>query len=228
MIFLEGVLELLQAQLNFSQLSVHSLMAVEPDLTELFNEIKTVFSLSLFHLHLGSRSPTFDRTTKLRIDHEKLKEADRQEYQRVIEDTEGKLNKEFVNFQLRDLSGTGEKRANDDFGPTTVFTQKRGYLLSGEKRPYGLSWTKKYYHVVDDLFMQQEGTEPPLPVLHLKLCTVKLAPEIERNFCFYIISPSRTLLLQAPDSKSLEEWVSILQDGLLSYYSRLPPLKRHC
>ena len=42
MTYLEGVLELMQAQLNFAQLSSHCLMSVEPDLTELFAEIKTV------------------------------------------------------------------------------------------------------------------------------------------------------------------------------------------
>ena len=138
---------------------------------------------------------------------------DKQEYAKVVEETEEKVNKEFVNFQLRDLSYTDLSKAADDFGPTTVATKKRGYLMSAEKKTYGMSWTKKFYYVVDDILMQQEGTDPPLPALNLQLCTVKLATEIERNFCFFVISPQKALLLQAQDSKALQEWVFILQDG---------------
>ena len=58
--------------------------------------------------------------------------------------------------------------------------------------------------------MQQHSyrTTPKL-ILNLKLSTVKsvTTTEVDRNFCFKIISPTLTLLLQGESSKDVEEWV---------------------
>ena len=53
-------------------------------------------------------------------------------------------------------------------------------------------------------------------ILNLKLSTVKsvTTTEVDRNFCFKVISPTLTLLMQADSSRSVEEWVEAINFGI--------------
>lgn len=65
--------------------------------------------------------------------------------------------------------------------------------------------------------------------LSLNLCLVKPAEAVdtERSFCFKVISPVRTVLLQAEGSRDLSEWMSVLNNAitaaLLSHRDVTPP-----
>ncbi len=66
-------------------------------------------------------------------------------------------------------------------------------------------------------------------LLNLNLCTVKPAETVdtERSFCFKVISPQRTVLLQAEGSRELQEWMTVLNNAigaaLLSHKDATPP-----
>ena len=114
---------------------------------------------------------------------------------------------------------------------TTQLT-KAGYLLHGEHRPVvGISWHCQYFEIEagclntvteGDALMKQFGVEA-MNSKHdkrsvkfdLRLCLVKPAvpADTDRNFCFRVIHPSQTLLLQAESSSEMNEWMSALQNA---------------
>jgi Arf-GAP/coiled-coil/ANK repeat/PH domain-containing protein len=96
-------------------------------------------------------------------------------------------------------------------------TTKSGYLLQGEPRlPFGMTFVRQYFYIIDGLLMSQTpGKSQPSLEVNLKLCTVKhaLVQDTERNFCFKVISPSKTLLLQGESSHEVESWITALQNA---------------
>ena len=48
----------------------------------------------------------------------------------------------------------------------------------------------------------------------LRICTVKLADELERRFCFEVVTPSRSCMLQADSETIRRKWVMYLEAGI--------------
>ncbi|KCV70466.1 hypothetical protein H696_02806 [Fonticula alba] len=90
-----------------------------------------------------------------------------------------------------------------------------GYLYLNEKRP-GSKWTKYYFMIIDNFLMYQHRTRVELPSagVDLLLCTVKPAEQVDRLFCFHVISPSRSLLLQAESSEEARGWILAIQNAI--------------
>lgn len=45
----------------------------------------------------------------------------------------------------------------------------------------------------------------------VRLCTMRIYDDIERRFCFEVISPGKSFLLQADSEEAREAWISALQ-----------------
>ena len=99
---------------------------------------------------------------------------------------------------------------------------KSGYLWYAETKTFGTHWTRLYFcikkgllvssevitsvcmYTLIDVIVLQSTVKVKVPIsLNLNLCSVKQAQvtDTERNFCFKVISPIRTLLLQAESSQ---------------------------
>nr|XP_032522975.1 arf-GAP with coiled-coil, ANK repeat and PH domain-containing protein 1-like [Danaus plexippus plexippus] len=50
----------------------------------------------------------------------------------------------------------------------------------------------------------------------LRLCTVKPVYDGERRFCFEVLSPSKSHMLQADSEEMLNSWIAALQNGIRS------------
>lgn len=76
--------------------------------------------------------------------------------------------------------------------------------------------------------MSQRILKVPIS-LSLDLCLVKQSEPVdtERSFCFKVISPQRTVLLQAEGSRALQEWMTVLSNAissaLLNHRDTTPP-----
>ena len=79
-------------------------------------------------------------------------------------------------------------------------------------------WIKSYAMVVDTLLYAQSADphDVPWPVANLLLCTVKPISDIDRNFVFTVISPTRTLLIQAESSEEMYAWIAAIQAAIAS------------
>jgi hypothetical protein len=82
---------------------------------------------------------------------------------------------------------------------------KSGYLWYAETKTFGTHWTRLFFCIKKDMLVSAESTaKVRVPIsLNLNLCSVKPAQvtDTERNFCFKVISPIRSLLLQAESSR---------------------------
>ena len=48
----------------------------------------------------------------------------------------------------------------------------------------------------------------------LRICSVKLADDLERRFCFEVVTPTRTCMLQADTDSLRRRWCSFLEAGI--------------
>ena len=48
----------------------------------------------------------------------------------------------------------------------------------------------------------------------LRICTIKLADDLERRFCFEVVTPSRSSLLQADSEAWRRTWMAYLEGGI--------------
>uniref|UniRef100_A0A3Q2LRF5 Arf-GAP with coiled-coil, ANK repeat and PH domain-containing protein n=1 Tax=Equus caballus TaxID=9796 RepID=A0A3Q2LRF5_HORSE len=108
----------------------------------------------------------------------------------------------------------------------------QGYDLFSELGPYmkdlGAQW-------IDWLWMQQRRKErwskniqpfskrkfkdnPTVVVEDLRLCTVKHCEDIERRFCFEVVSPTKSCMLQADSEKLRQAWIKAVQTSIATAY----------
>lgn len=48
----------------------------------------------------------------------------------------------------------------------------------------------------------------------LRICTVKMAEDQERRFCFEVVTPARSCLLQADSEAVRKRWLAYLEAGI--------------
>ena len=48
----------------------------------------------------------------------------------------------------------------------------------------------------------------------LRICTVKYADDLERRFCFEVVTPMRSCMLQADSDALRKKWVAYLEAGI--------------
>eukprot|EP01116_Phalansterium_solitarium_P023748 TRINITY_DN8484_c0_g1_i2.p1 TRINITY_DN8484_c0_g1~~TRINITY_DN8484_c0_g1_i2.p1 ORF type:complete len:708 (-),score=331.27 TRINITY_DN8484_c0_g1_i2:373-2496(-) len=110
-------------------------------------------------------------------------------------------------------SGSSKPVANSDKTQECVI---QGYLFKQSSNLLG-SWQRRFF-VVKDGTMQyyKHGKDShlnPVHALNLLLCTVKLKADVDRRFCFEIISPDKTYVLQAESDAKLQEWITVIQNA---------------
>lgn len=91
-----------------------------------------------------------------------------------------------------------------------------GYLF---KRSSGAfkSWSRRWFVLRhNQLCYQSESKAEELVVVveDLRICTIKLADDLERRFCFEVVTPSRSSLLQADSEAWRRTWMAYLEGGI--------------
>uniref|UniRef100_A0A8D0SFB2 Arf-GAP with coiled-coil, ANK repeat and PH domain-containing protein n=1 Tax=Sus scrofa TaxID=9823 RepID=A0A8D0SFB2_PIG len=59
---------------------------------------------------------------------------------------------------------------------------------------------------------------PTVVVEDLRLCTVKHCEDIERRFCFEVVSPTKSCMLQADSEKLRQAWIKAVQTSIATAY----------
>ncbi|XP_077998264.1 arf-GAP with coiled-coil, ANK repeat and PH domain-containing protein 2-like isoform X2 [Glandiceps talaboti] len=96
-----------------------------------------------------------------------------------------------------------------------------GYLFKRASNAFK-TWNRRWFVIQSNqLIYQKKLKDTPTVVADLRLCTVKQANDIERRFCFEIVSPSKTCMLQA-DSENLKQlWMQGLENAIKQSLSDL-------
>jgi hypothetical protein len=63
------------------------------------------------------------------------------------------------------------------------------------------------------LFLYKNWRDAPKHVFDLLLCTVREARNVPERFCFEIISPTNSVLLQAETHSAMAAWTQVIQNA---------------
>ncbi|CAL9694714.1 unnamed protein product [Knipowitschia caucasica] len=94
-----------------------------------------------------------------------------------------------------------------------------GYLYKRASNAFK-TWSRRWFSIQkNQLVYQKKFKEQPTVVVEdLRLCTVKYCTENERRFCFEVVSPSKSCLLQADSERQQQAWISAVQNSIASAF----------
>ncbi|XP_022253857.1 arf-GAP with coiled-coil, ANK repeat and PH domain-containing protein 2-like isoform X2 [Limulus polyphemus] len=79
------------------------------------------------------------------------------------------------------------------------------------------TWNRRWFIIQNRQLVYRKRTKDDLITVmeeDLRLCSVKLATEVDRRFCFEVQSPSKSHMLQADSEEACQQWVRALQAGI--------------
>lgn len=91
-----------------------------------------------------------------------------------------------------------------------------GYLFKRTSKGFK-SWNRRWFYISGNqlLYRKRSGDEPATVMEEdLSICAVRLANENDRRFCFEVISPTKSHMLQADSMEVLNAWMVSLQSGI--------------
>ncbi|KAG5883931.1 hypothetical protein JTB14_003753 [Gonioctena quinquepunctata] len=100
---------------------------------------------------------------------------------------------------------------NEKHSPTM-----QGYLFKRTSNAFK-TWNRRWFYLYDNklVYRKRSGEEHETVMEDdLRLCTVKPVLDGERRFCFEVLSPSKSHILQADSKEMYECWVTALQNGI--------------
>ncbi|XP_028924037.1 arf-GAP with coiled-coil, ANK repeat and PH domain-containing protein 2 isoform X7 [Ornithorhynchus anatinus] len=101
-----------------------------------------------------------------------------------------------------------------------------GYLFKRASNAFKTWNRKKSDHIRrwfsiqnNQLVYQKKFKDNPTVVVEdLRLCTVKHCEDIERRFCFEVVSPTKSCMLQADSEKLRQAWIKAVQTSIATAY----------
>ncbi|KAJ8281948.1 hypothetical protein COCON_G00044670 [Conger conger] len=94
-----------------------------------------------------------------------------------------------------------------------------GYLYKRASNAFK-TWSRRWFSIQkNQLVYQKKFKDQPTVVMEdLRLCTVKTSADNERRFCFEVVSPSKSCLLQADSERQQQGWISAVQNSIASAF----------
>ncbi|XP_071275168.1 arf-GAP with coiled-coil, ANK repeat and PH domain-containing protein 1 isoform X3 [Agelaius tricolor] len=122
----------------------------------------------------------------------------------------------------QDLSQEEVGVATGEAGPEAPPIQ--GYLYKRASNAFR-TWSRRWFFIQSNqlLYLKRARDPPTVVIEDLRLCTVKPCPDLERRFCFEVVSPSKSCVLQADSGPGQQRWVSAVQSGIACAYSQGAP-----
>ncbi|XP_062590479.1 arf-GAP with coiled-coil, ANK repeat and PH domain-containing protein 2-like isoform X2 [Saccostrea cucullata] len=97
-----------------------------------------------------------------------------------------------------------------------------GYLLKRTSKGFK-SWVRRWFTIENSqlLYMKRGSREYSIMEEDIRLCTVKLVYETDRRFCFEVLSPTRSHMLQAESDQNLQFWLNNIQTAITKAYKAM-------
>uniref|UniRef100_A0A8C5WGT4 Arf-GAP with coiled-coil, ANK repeat and PH domain-containing protein n=1 Tax=Leptobrachium leishanense TaxID=445787 RepID=A0A8C5WGT4_9ANUR len=124
-------------------------------------------------------------------------------------------------IQQRDFSYDDSKAEFNVDAPNGVVME--GYLFKRASNAFK-TWNRRWFSIQNSQLVYQKKLKDVLTVVveDLRLCTVKPCEDIERRFCFEVVSPSKSCMLQADSEKLRQAWIQAVQASIASAYRETP------
>ncbi|CAM4576364.1 arf-GAP with coiled-coil, ANK repeat and PH domain-containing protein 3 [Caretta caretta] len=122
---------------------------------------------------------------------------------------------------LQDFSYDDSKVEFNVDAPNGVVME--GYLFKRASNAFK-TWNRRWFSIQNSQLVYQKKLKDVLTVVveDLRLCTVKPCEDIERRFCFEVVSPSKSCMLQADSEKLRQAWIQAVQASIASAYRESP------
>ncbi|KAJ0036320.1 hypothetical protein NQD34_004997 [Periophthalmus magnuspinnatus] len=98
-----------------------------------------------------------------------------------------------------------------------------GYLFKRASNAFK-TWNRRWFSIQNSQLVYQKKLKDSLTVVveDLRLCSVKPCEDIERRFCFEVVSPFKSCMLQAESEKHRQAWIQAVQASIASAYRESP------
>lgn len=122
---------------------------------------------------------------------------------------------------LQDFSYDEPKVEFDVDAPSGVVME--GYLFKRASNAFK-TWNRRWFSIQNSQLVYQKKLKDVLTVVvdDLRLCSVKPCEDVERRFCFEVVSPTKSCMLQADSEKLRQAWVQAVQASIASAYRESP------
>ncbi|NXK81775.1 ACAP3 protein, partial [Amazona guildingii] len=126
-----------------------------------------------------------------------------------------------ISFCLQDFSYDDSKVEFNVDAPNGVVME--GYLFKRASNAFK-TWNRRWFSIQNSQLVYQKKLKDVLTVVveDLRLCTVKPCEDIERRFCFEVVSPTKSCMLQADSEKLRQAWIQAVQASIASAYRESP------
>uniref|UniRef100_A0A8C4SBV0 Arf-GAP with coiled-coil, ANK repeat and PH domain-containing protein n=1 Tax=Erpetoichthys calabaricus TaxID=27687 RepID=A0A8C4SBV0_ERPCA len=124
-------------------------------------------------------------------------------------------------ISLQDFSYDDYKTEFNVDAPNGVVME--GYLFKRASNAFK-TWNRRWFSIQNSQLVYQKKLKDVLTVVveDLRLCSVKPCEDIERRFCFEVVSPSKSCMLQAESEKLRQAWIHAVQASIASAYRESP------
>lgn len=96
-----------------------------------------------------------------------------------------------------------------------------GYLFKRTSSTFK-TWNRRWFIIQNhQLVYRKRSNEKEVTIMEddLRLCIARTVNETDRRFCFEVVSPTKSHILQADSDESCRQWLSALQAGIDAAYN---------
>ncbi|KAJ8403187.1 hypothetical protein AAFF_G00354040 [Aldrovandia affinis] len=94
-----------------------------------------------------------------------------------------------------------------------------GYLFKRASNAFK-TWNRRWFSIQNNQLVYQKKFKdnPTVVVEDLRLCTVKHCEDIERRFCFEVVSPTKSCMMQADSERLRQAWIKAVQSSIATAF----------
>lgn len=112
--------------------------------------------------------------------------------------------------------GSEENTSSVSTSSSNITKHMEGYLYKRTSNAFK-TWNRRWFYMKDNKLYYRKRSGEELPTVmeeDLKLCTVRPLVDSDRRFCFEVISPSKSHVLQADSESQYSGWIQALQNAI--------------
>ncbi|KAM5140356.1 arf-GAP with coiled-coil, ANK repeat and PH domain-containing protein 3 [Mantella aurantiaca] len=139
----------------------------------------------------------------------------------LFDQAQRSVRQQLHSFVKEDFSYDDSKAEFNVDAPNGVVME--GYLFKRASNAFK-TWNRRWFSIQNSQLVYQKKLKDVLTVVveDLRLCTVKPCEDIERRFCFEVVSPTKSCMLQADSEKLRQAWIQAVQASIASAYRETP------
>ncbi|MCI4383351.1 hypothetical protein PGIGA_G00025490 [Pangasianodon gigas] len=176
--------------------------------------------LSFMYAHLTFFHQGYDLFSEL---HPLMKHLGGQLEQLMMDAAKDKRDMETKHSTIQQKA-TQQDYSNDDTKLEYNVDAENGIIMEGYlfKRASNAfkTWNRRWFSIQNNQLVYQKKFKdnPTVVVEDLRLCTVKHCEDIERRFCFEVVSPTKSCMMQADSEKLKQAWIRAMQNSIATAF----------